>query len=164
MNPFGLIGHWFWIVFLLVGLANYRRASAQARERFAADPQRAEHAQRLLRQFALLMALPWLLMGAGIVVGGVPDIWHYFRPQDGHPWVLAWFATVAALQLAFTVWVFVSDGATTMVDYGLTGLLGNRRSPATARGIRWIAAGGPLFMALWLWLVVTMNAPLPHGR
>ena len=162
MKPFDLIGHWFWLACLLIGLFNYRRASQAAALEFATDPAQAARAQRLLRRFALAMALPWLVMGVGVLVGGVPGVWSYFRPQDGNPFVIAWIASVFLLSVALAVWVFAFDGASTMVTFGLAALFGGRGAPTSARGIRWMAAAGPFFTLLWVWLAVSMNAPLPR--
>ena len=162
MRPFDLIGHWFWVACLAINVVNYRRASGLARQKFAADPQHAATAERLLRRFAALAAVPWLVMGAGVLFGGVPGVWNYFRPQDGDPFVIAWIASAFLLSVAFAVWVFAFDGATKMVDSCATAIFGGRGAPTTPRGVRWMAAIGPFFTLLWVWLVVTMNAPLPH--
>jgi hypothetical protein len=164
MQPFDLIGHWFWLLCLGFGWINFRRADAQARERFAGDPPRAAQAERLMRLFALFNALPWLVMGVGVLVGGVPGVWSYFRPQDGNPYVWAWFASALLMSIVFAVWVFAFDGAATMSDLGLGTLFGGRggrtqMSPAT---IKLTAAFGPLFIVLWIWLASSMNVPLPH--
>ena len=163
MKPFDLIGHWFWLACLLIGLFNYRRASAQASVKFAADPARAAAAERLLRVFTAFNALPWLVMGAGVLFGGVPDIWNYFRPQDGNPFVLAWLATIFLMSVAFAVWVLAFDGAAKMVAYDVTALFGGRsRSPKSPRTIQLMAAIGPFFIVFWIWMVMTMDAPLPR--
>src|ERR1700749_3021869 len=100
MHPFDLIGHWFWVACLAINVVNYRRASGLARQKFAADPQHAATAERLLRRFAALAAVPWLVMGAGVLFGGVPGVWNYFRPQDGDPFVIAWIASAFLLSVA----------------------------------------------------------------
>ena len=163
MRPFDFIAYWFWAVCLVFGFVNYRRASRQTQARLVADPQRAAMAERLLRRFALLMAVPWLVMGVGVLLGGVPGVWHYFRPQDGNPYVIAWIASVFALSVAFAVWVFACDGAARMTEFGLTGLFGGRGGmPRSPLGIKLMAAAGPFFTLFWIWLVITMNAPVPH--
>ena len=163
MTLFNLIGHWFWLLCLLFGLFNYRRASGEARVRFAGDPQRGAAAERLLRLFATFNALPWLVMGVGVLLGGVPGVWNYFRPQDGNPFVLAWLAAIFGVSLAFAVFVFAFDGAAKMVEYGVSSMFGDRgRAPKSARTIKLMAAAGPFFIVFWIGLVVTMNAPMPR--
>ena len=163
MRPFDLIGHWFWALCILFCLFNYRRASGEARVRFAGDPMRAAAAERLLRLFATFNTLPWLVMGAGMLLGGVPGVWTYFRPQDGNPFVLAWLAAIFLTSLAFAVFVFAFDGAAKMVECGVTSMFGGSgQAPRSSRTIKLMAAFGPFFIVFWIWLVITMNAPVPH--
>ena len=160
MNFFQLIGRYFWLVCIVITFVNYRKALGAAPAGGARpDPLRAIY----LRRGALLGLLPWIVMGAGILVGGVKDVWAYFRPQNGDPWVLAWFATLLALALANAAWVFFADGARKVRQYGLFAM--GRRSggqPMPELLIKALAALGPVWILVWMILVSTMNVPLPH--
>ena len=54
---------------------------------------------------------PWLVMGLGVWVGGVPTLWHFFNPRRGNPWVLAWWGVVIGINLLLFLWIFFRDGA-----------------------------------------------------
>ena len=160
MNLFSLIGKYFWLVCIVFTFVNYRKALGQA----PGAGTGADAAQRAiyLRRAALFGVLPWFVMGAGILVGGVRDVWAYFRPQDADPWVLAWFATLIALAIANAAWVFLADGARKVRQYDLLAI--NRRrgaKPVSEFWIKVLAALGPFWILLWMFLVSTMNAPVP---
>ena len=82
--------------------------------------------------------LPWLVMGAGIVFGGVPSIFHYFDPSSANPFVLGWFASVFLIWLAGSYWLFARAGAETLIRH--PGLLQPQLdNPALIKGI-WVLA------------------------
>jgi hypothetical protein len=73
--------------------------------------------------------IPWVIMGLGILVGGVPSTFHYFRPRDGNPFVLAFFASVFIIWALGTYWLFVRNGAEMITRH--PGLFnGDIKSPA----------------------------------
>jgi len=55
-------------------------------------------------------------MGFGIVVGGVPSVFHYFNPRNG-PMAIAWYVVVVALWIASIYWIFFRRGAETLIEY-----------------------------------------------
>ena len=50
-------------------------------------------------------------MGFGIVIGKVPSMFHFFRPRDGNPYVIAFFVTVIVLWILGTYWLIFRGGA-----------------------------------------------------
>jgi hypothetical protein len=72
-------------------------------------------------QYALASGLifPWLIVGYGVLFGGVTKFWSFFRPQDGNPYVLAWFAAAFLMSLIYSVWVLFFDGDKKLVDFHL---------------------------------------------
>ena len=101
----------FWLLGIFFAALNTFIVWRRAAPEMAQKPELQEGYTRLISGYAAMMALPWLVMGLGIFVGGVPDIWHYFRPHDGHPWVLAWWGVLIGLQLLLFLWVFFQGGA-----------------------------------------------------
>lgn len=65
----------------------------------------------LLKGYLIWMNLPWVVMGIGCTVGGVPTVLHFFRPRDGNPFVLAWYCTVFIIWAGGTFWLFLRNGA-----------------------------------------------------
>jgi len=109
-------------------------------------------------------------MGWAILMGGVPNIWYFFRPQDRNPYVLVWFATLFILALGFAFWVFLLEGAEKVVvlqpfefKWYWTGFRGTKSGTVelTVGRVKFFAAIGPIWIAAWIWLVSSMDAPLP---
>lgn len=67
--------------------------------------------------FLVVNDIVWLVMGVGILFGGLPDVFAYFSPAGGNPFVLAWHATVVALWIAGIVWLFFRGGAQFVIDH-----------------------------------------------
>jgi hypothetical protein len=100
-------------------------------------------------------------MGFGQVLGGVPSVWYYFRPQDGNPYVLAFVGTILLLSIAFAYWVLVADGARKVIEFQLADLMGWRGIKLTEGRVKLFAAAGPFFVLLWVYLAASMDAPIP---
>jgi hypothetical protein len=165
VNLSDFIGRHFWLV--CFGACGYNYFAAR-RLRGAAASNRPvnEEAQALRRTFALVSILPWLVMGFGQTVGGVPNVWHYFRPQDGNPYVVAFPLSIFLILLCFACWVLVFGGAKKVVELALLDVVGWRVPFALTEGrLKLIAALGPPFVILWVLLLAAMNVPLPrHPR
>ena len=158
---FRLISEYFWLVALGFAAFNYWKA-ARDTLRIAA-PGKASEARTYLRGFALASALPWVIMGAGQVTGATPNIWHYFRPQDGNDFVLAWLALVFVLTCLFAWWVLLAGGAKKVVEFNLVAVLGQHGpKPPSEKMIKFLAALGVLLFPIWVYLAVSMNAPIPE--
>jgi hypothetical protein len=84
--------------------------------------------RRLIRWWLIWANLPWLVMGAGIVFGGVPSILHYLSPVDG-PFVLAFYGTIGLQQISAFYWIFFRGGAEDLIDH--PGLLNVRVKKAS---------------------------------
>jgi hypothetical protein len=61
------------------------------------DPTLTGGYRSLIRGFVTWGNLPCLIMGAGIVFGDVPSIFHYFNPKSSNPFVVAWFGSIFLL-------------------------------------------------------------------
>lgn len=162
MDPFKFLSTHFWAIALAVAAVNYWRADRSLLSLGLTKPGQLDEARRYLRIFALGSVVPWLVMGWSIVTGGVPGIWHYFRPQDGNPHVIAWFASIIAMTLIYAIWVFAADGAHKIREFGLLGALGMpSEKPIAEWLIKLWAAVGPFFVVLWIFLAASMDAPVP---
>jgi hypothetical protein len=170
VNLFNIVGRYFW--FLCLGLSAYqyfvgiRGLSAKD----PADPRAGAEAISLRRWFAVISDLPWVVMGWGILVGGVPNVWYFLQPGSGNPYVLAWFASVSAVALWFTFWVFFLEGAEKVVvlqpfeiKWHRTGFRGTGRGTIelTVGRVRLFAALGPIWIALCTYLMYVMDVPVP---
>jgi hypothetical protein len=85
--------------------------------------------------------LPWLVMGTGIELGGVPSMFSYLRPRDGNPFVLAWFCVVVMLWILGFYWLFARRGAEFLIEH--PGLLrGTPKNPAMIKAAYCLAGAG----------------------
>ena len=163
MNLFDIIARYFWLLCLVMSGFNYFAGERAAAKAGPASPRASDEARLPRSRFAVVAALPWVVMGTGMVIGGVPNVWHYFRPQDRNPYVLAWFGSVFFVVVAFAWWVFFRDGAAKAVAYQLFETLSPRsRMMQTSGRVKFFAALGPVWIASWTAMIVWMNAPVPH--
>jgi hypothetical protein len=119
-------------MFVAVTVANALILKFRSRGYIRDRPELAAGYKRLFRGVLFWGNLPWLVMGIGIELGGVPGIFSYFRPRDGNPYVLAWFAGVFAIWILGFRWIFFQRGAEFLVEH--PGLLrGDPQSPTAIR-------------------------------
>ena len=104
------------------------------------------------------------------MVGGVPNVWYFFRPQDRDPYVLTWFATLFVLALGLAFWVLLLGGAQKIVlfkpvdlKWYRTGFRGTTTGTVelTTTRVKLYAAAGPFWVAAWTWIVSLMDTPVP---
>jgi hypothetical protein len=84
-----------WLLFIGVTCANGAIWWTRAKKEIAAHPELTETYRELVRGWLIYGNLPWVVMGAGILAGGVPSVFQYFNPRNG-PFVIAWYVTVVA--------------------------------------------------------------------
>jgi len=157
---FRLISEYFWAVALAFAAFNYWKADRAARSSVGIEE---PEATAYVRNFAIAGALPWVIMGIGQLTGLAPTVWHYFRPQDGNAFVLVWLGLIFLLSCIFAWWVFFSDGAKKVVAYNLMATLGQGSAkPPSERLVKLFAALGVVMVPIWVFGVVSMDAPLPR--
>ncbi len=167
MEPFDLISKYFWLAFIPVSGINFIIFRKRAEKYIREDPQLAEGYATLFRGYLFWTNIPWIVMGIGCTIGGVPSIWHYFRPRDGNPYVLAWFGSVFFLWIMGTFWLFFRDGAETLARHpGLIQFhLGFKSGDVTSSvliKVFWVLAlAGGIFAVVAMW---RMDVPVPTFR
>jgi hypothetical protein len=153
-----LASQYFWAIALALSALNYFKTSKQ----FAAVPHDGG-ARKYLNRLALGLALPWVCAGIGQLTGVAPTVWHYFRPQDGNPFVWAWLALYFGFACIYAWWVLLAGGASKVHRFNLITVFGPRgsKSPPSEFTIKMLASLGLLFFPVWVYVVVNMNARLP---
>src|ERR1700739_1905370 len=116
MDFFSLLSRNFWLIALVVTGLNCWMAERRLRNLEIHEDIGWPERVSLLHRFQLFSAIPWLVMGWGELVGGVPNVWAYFRPQDGDPYVTTWFVCIFLMSLASAYWVLFSGGARRLKD------------------------------------------------
>ncbi len=131
-----------WILFIAVTMINALILKFRSRAHIQRRPELRAGYRRLFNGVLLWGNLPWVVMGIGIVFGGVHSTFSYFRPRDGHSFVLAWLGVVVALWILGFYWLFARRGAEFLVEH--PGLL--RSTPKNPTSIRFfyclMVAGG----------------------
>ncbi len=160
MTAFELFSRYFWLICIVttgVSIAGFRN---QAQERIQGDPALANGYDILARGYLTYANIPWIVMGLGMVFGHVPSLWYYFRPGDGNPWVLAWYASIFVVWMLGTYWLFLRGGA----EFLRANLVVFDPRLSNPKGVKrfWLAclAGGLAGMAI----VWSMDMPLPQLR
>lgn len=160
--PFRLISEYFWLICLGVTWLNDRRANKQLGLLGGPSDARLHEARKYIRSFSVLSSLPWIVVGFGQVLGFTPSIWYYFRPQDGNPFVVAWLVLIVLLTFSVCGWLLLGGGARKVVDLKLVEAFGkSRRGSPTVLAVKLYAVLSLAVIPLWIWGVLTMNAPIP---
>lgn len=146
---------YFWAIALAVNAVNLVAMSLQP-GLSSNDPEEREWYADFKRRLVLVGSIPWLVMGAGSTLGGVPNMLYYFRPQDRNPWVLAWFGSMFAIWVAVSYWIFLRGGAESLAAHPQA-FQPPISDPRKVKGF-WLlcSAGGVLGVVLML----TMNVPV----
>ena len=157
---FEIMTQYFWAVAIVVTGINVAILKARSTRHIQANPELAAGYATLIRGYLIWMNIPWIVMGIGCTVGGVPTVLHFFRPQDGNPYVLAWFVSVFLLWIAGTYWLLFRGGAEMLVKH--PGAFNTNISSPTAVKLLWFAClAGGVFGVIMMW---TQNIQLPPTR
>lgn len=156
MKPFEVLIRHFWAALLAVTVLNgiiFKRRSRQCVEE---DPQLAARCRSFVRGWLIWMNLPWLVMGIGSTVGGIPTIFHYGRPRDGNPYVLAVWISIFVMQIVSFYWIFFCKGAETMAECGVmnprpSGHLAFFNTPAVIKIAFLLCLAGATIAAITMW-------------
>lgn len=153
-----LLFRYVWIVFVIVTCVNGAIWWYRARPRIARDPGLEEGYRQLIQWWVICGNLPWLVMGAGILFGGVPTVFHYFNPRNG-PFVIAFYVTTVILWVASFYWLFFRKGAEQLVTH--PGLLNFPvESPRAVKMFFLLTLAGGL-LGLSVMLLGDIQVPLP---
>lgn len=137
----------FWLLMILF---SYPRTPREIRNLAREQPEFGMEHSDLRRSLFLWKSLPWAIMGAGILSGAVPDLLHYFRPQDANPFVLAFLGSLLLTWAVALYWVF-HGGAEKLARHQLVSVspIGGGR-PFSADQIKTWLVGGVFFVFMAL--------------
>ena len=152
-------------MFIVVTCLNARIYKTQSKKYIAQNPDLAEGYAKLIKGYVIWLNLPWVIMGIGSTVGGVPSTFHYLNPQSGNPYVLAWFGSVFLLWILGSIWIFFMGGAEALAKH--PGAIqthslfskGKNISSPTAIKLFWcLCLLGGIFGVVMMW---TQQLPVP---
>ncbi len=148
MKPSVIFQH-TWILFIGVMCANAAVWWSRGKKEIARQPDLEEGYRSLIRGWLIYGNLPWVVMGAGIVFGGVPSVVHYFDPRNG-PFVIAFYVSVVVVWILTAYWVFLRGGAEALIRHpGL--LYMPSQDPGAVKGlVALMLAGGVAGLTMML--------------
>jgi len=157
MEFFAIILKQFWIACILVTFVNGIIFHFRSRKRVKENPELTDGYRKIIKGFVLWGNIPWVVMGIGCTIGGIPSVFHFFNPKDVNPYVLAFFGSVVFIWAMGTYWLFLRGGAQMLVQH--PGLLNYDIKSPTVVKLIWIACilGG----IAGVLVMYTQNIPLP---
>ncbi len=156
MDFFTIVTKWFWAVCIALTFLNAGVFWYRARRHISAAPELAEGYATIIRGFVIWGNIPWVVMGIGSVLGGVPSVFHFFRPRDGNPFVLAFFASVILIWILGTIWLLFRGGAEMLVNHsGLFNVV--IKSPNMLKLFWFLCLAGGIFAVI---MMFTLDIPV----
>jgi len=90
---------------------------SRSKRAIAGNPELKEGYGKLFGGYLIYLNVPWIVMGSGILVGGVPGVFDYFYPRAGNPFVLAYHASIVVLLVLGVYWIYFRGGAEFLVKH-----------------------------------------------
>lgn len=162
------MARYFWLVAIIGTTFQAFIIRYITREHVEANPRLAKGYAKLIRGYVFWFNIPWVVMGIGCTVGGVPTVFHYFQPRDGNPFVLAWWAVFFALYIIGAYWIFFSNGAHILTKYKwpvwivFTRVIYAASDPTVVKLVflLWLVAGAIFAIVMWT-IDIPPLPPLP---
>jgi hypothetical protein len=142
MTPDVVFRH-FWLAGVGVICGNAAIWWSRGKVEIARQPELAEGYRSLIRGFLIFGNVPWLVMGAGILFGGVPGVDGYSDPRNG-PFVGVFYASLVVVWVLLAYWLFFKAGAEDLIRHpGLLSL--PSQNPTVIKVIFLLALTGGVF-------------------
>lgn len=150
-----LVRH-FWAAAILVTGINAVTLKYWAKKHINENPELAAGYDKMIRGYFFWLNLPWFVMGIGSTIGGVPTVFHFFRPRDGNFFVLAVWLTVFIEWILSFYWIFFLKGAEKLAEYRMVvysglGKFGYISNPLLVKLIYLLSIAGGLIATVAMW-------------
>ncbi len=106
-----------WVVFIVFTVLNAFMLKARSQKTIARKPDLRAGYEQLFRGYLVYMNIPWLVMGFGMLVGKLPNIFSFFTPRQGNLFVLAFHASIVILWILSVRWIYFKGGAEFIVRH-----------------------------------------------
>ncbi|MBD0395870.1 MAG: hypothetical protein ICV52_19030 [Microcoleus sp. C1-bin4] len=107
----------FWLLAIGVTVVNAYIIKSRSREVITRHPELKEGYEKIFRGYLIYLNIPWIVMGIGILAGGVSDVFDYFYPRAGNPFVLAFHLSIIILWALSIYWIYFRGGAEFLVKH-----------------------------------------------
>ena len=108
---------YFWVLAIACNVVNFFIFKARFKQYVQQRPELVDGYKKYFLGFLFWSSLPWIVMGVGIVIGGVPNVFSYFHPQDSNPFIRAWFGSLILMWLLGFYWLFARRGAEFLMSH-----------------------------------------------
>lgn len=161
MILFYLIGKYFWFICILLQFILFSTPK-EIRKMLEKDEGFKYEFYSLRRKLLIITIFPWLIMGVSILSGEVPSFWHYFRPQDGNPFVLLFFTSVITIWIITLYWTFFRNGAEIITKFKLLSfyVFGEKRT-LTSSQVKLFLVLGIFGGIMGIIFMLVFNYPIP---
>ena len=149
--PVDLIFNNFWVLLILGSVYSAFLMKFRSRKFIQKQPELREGYDRLFIGELIYLNVPWVIAGAGIILGGVPGFFSYFTSGSGNLFILAFQLSIVVLCVMMGWWVFFKGGAEFLANH--PGVLGPAiRSPALMKVLigGLLAFGIVAIFSIWL--------------
>jgi len=138
-----------WAVGVMIVAVNHLMGVKQLRSATRGDPVARAKGGRLLIGSTLFQAVPWIILGIGIVSGSIDSVFAAFSSQTDDPYVTAvWLFAIGGSALV-SLWILFAGGAVFVSKYG-AGLF---PQPVRVRHVRVIGVVlSVVAVAMWWWV------------
>lgn len=106
-----------WILFILVTILNAGILRVRSNRIVSEHPELKDGYDRLFKGCLLFLNIPWVVIGIGMIVGGVPSTFSFFAPRRGNLLVIAFHVSAVILWLLGIWWLYFKGGAEFLVKY-----------------------------------------------
>lgn len=139
-----------WVLFIFVTVFNAFYLKARSQKNIAKQPELKEGYDQLFKGYLIYSNIPWIVMGIGVLLGGVPGVFDFLRPRDGNIFVLAFYATVVILWILSIWWIYFKGGAEFLIKY--PGVFNQDiKSPILLKVLFGVMLIGGIFGMAFLW-------------
>ncbi|MBW7990231.1 MAG: hypothetical protein FVQ84_09485 [Planctomycetes bacterium] len=156
MGIFVIMSRYFWLIAIAVTGINAYLIKFRSTKYIRENPELSDGYKKLVTGYFILLNIPWVVMGVGCIIGKVPSLWHFFKPRDGNPYVLAWFGSVFILWILYTIWLFFKGGTVMLSKH--PGVFGEITNPTLIKLFSLLMIAGGIFGFVFMWII---DIPIP---
>ena len=114
-NLYDFLAKYLWIALIFATFVNGASWWLRGQPYRDEDPSLTSEYCTVISSFLVLLNIPWLIMGAGILFGGVPNVVYYLNPRFPTPFVTAFFGSLLVTWAIITYWILARGGAEQLV-------------------------------------------------